>query len=235
MAKLNDQLDSDEEDLPDVYTILQRQCSPIKIQSQKSRKEQVCNPLKQSIDVKCCEQKSTQNQSLDPSPARFKTTSVEKKARGQRSLKSIHVNSLLLPILRSKNEKRTQIAGGKNREILDNGMGKYSKNGSESPQTPDQLSDSEEHLSDFIANDSASDTEDTSVTSSRPHDREPSKYISSGAKYTFPTLERVTIDLTSPTSVQRPYKLSTKEVGLQQDFKESENYFEDDPKAYLRL
>lgn len=236
MAKLNDQLDSDEEDLPDVYTILQRQCFPTKSQSRKSRKEQGCNALKQSNhEISCCEQKPIQNQSLDLSLARSKTTSVERKARGQRSLKSTHVNSLLLPILRRENEKKTQIAGSEDGEFLGDGMGKYSENGSKPPQIPDQLSDSEDHLSDFVVNDSASDTEDTSIASSGPHNREPSRYISLRTKNPFPTLERVTIDLSSPTSVQRPHKLGTKAVGLQRDFKESENYFEDDPKAFLRL
>lgn len=237
MARLNEQNDSDEE-FPELSTILQPHRSPTKIHGEIFRKEQENKAMNQSQDEdNVCHKKLTQIRISSPIAGDYKITSKKNKTRGQRPLKLVHVNSLLLPIFSTENQRQTSTPGIKDRQRARTNEVKSSENESSYSSILDQISESEDHLSDFIADDSASDIEDVPIKSSRILIEQSRRRIKLKTQNFHRTSGRAAIDLTSPdrpTSTDTFTKHNIKD-GLPKDFRVPGIYLDGNPNLHLRL
>ena len=220
MARLNERNDSDEE-FPEVSMILQHYRSPTKTHDEKSRKEQGDQSLKQTQDDDYRKISMPSHISNQISGG-YKNPLDKNRSRGQRPLKLAHVNSLLLPIFSTENRGDNPILGLRDREKVRTGVAESRENLSASSPTLDEISDSEDHLSDFIVDDSSSGIEDVPIRASGTSIQQYRKYTKLKAQKPYPASEQTAIDLISPekpTSSTRSKRHDIKHRILPSDFR----------------
>lgn len=236
MARLNEQNDSDEE-FPEVSMILQHYRSSTKTHDEKSRKEQGDESLKQAQDDDG-RKKSMPSYISNQISGDYKNPLDKNKSRGQRPLKLAHVNSLLLPIFSTENRGDHPTLGLQGRENVRTRVAESRENVSASSPTLDEISDSEDHLSDFIVDDSSSGIEDVPIRASGTSIQQYRKYTKLKAQKPYPASERTAIDLISPdklTSGTRSKRHDIKHGIHPSDFRVPDIDFENNPNTYLRL
>lgn len=223
MARLNEQNDSDEE-FPELSELLR---FPTKVHEEKESRD--------GLGEERMKQSQIGNDDANLTIEHLEIASDKKKTSRQRPLKLVHVNSLLLPIHKTESQWNTPTSIKKTRirEI------QPFVNKSASALILHGHSNSEDRLADFIVNDSDGDMEGALIEISKTSSTESRRQVEPKTQNIPLISQRAAIDLTSserPNDTPRyTRQLDSKGNRLPKQPRASENSFEDDPEACLRL